>query len=1273
MKVTNHETENLFAPFLTGMALAVVLGSMVALSTPAFALGGGGGGGGPAPAPAPAPEITKVDDPVAEPGEEVAEVRKPAVESGGGIPDDKTSVSESRTKEPEEKTLAVEDPDEDKTENKPDERTTEFPEHEVVEATVGFAALTSSLVEEGGSSEIQVRISKPLPQPLALNVSAAGTATEDEDYKISSASLTIPAGATSGRITLISLDDDIDEANETVMLTLAGTLPEGVTFGTATHIVTIIDDDVVEATVGFAESNPMVVREGKDAEVKVGLSAPLSEALTLSLRVGGTATEDSDFVLPGTVTFPRGSRVEGVVVSARGDVAPELDETITITLEGNLPNGVTFDVQTRTIVIPANDNTVTFSAPSSAHIAEEGGIATITANIEQPMPGSFQAVGVTVVPGGGAVRGTDYRLSVSGGSLSGNMWTLPTQAPNATLTVEAIGNSVDSEDKTLTLGFVGAGLPDGWSIGSTHTHTITIADDDVTEVDKQPEEEISEVAVTSSDETGTETEDKTETKPDERTTEFPNTEVVAPTVGFTTSTSEVSEGVNWVSIGVRVTPPVSEAIRLNYEYTGSAKRGKRHYEKQDGDYQDEDYTVWWDRPSIPENTSYAVAAVRLIVFDDVVDEDDETFTVTISGELPSGVKFGTRTHTVTIVDDDDGGTGEHATVGFARPATDFNEDVGSVAVEVVISEPLDEPLTVSYGSRPPAHSDRQDRAYDIYLHGNSLTFQPGETSKSFLFDIADDRIDELGVETAVFTLSGDLPEGVRFGRKEHVFLGDDNDTSDSLVEDFTDGTYAIEYNGEADISLVNEGHVVKMEARHLKVRNQDYKRSAKISIENLGTVDTDIVARNHVLASDSLISIKNGAAAVVGGNVIGKHHGEGNILIENRGSIAGDIRAVHFETGDIVIENHKTGSIGEDIEATHYGNGDISITNRENVREILLNHLGNGVVRFNGDISGRLNIVGNYEGSDDTQLNFHVDSDGSHGGMHVEGDVTGQSRVSLIVDENATVGEDTHFGDLIEVVEGYDAEANSFAGEQTIGAFNYVLEYDNEQEHAWSFVNKGLSETAEQSAKIPDDIEKDMKDPSKPKLGPDGKPKLGLWGGLDSSHTDIGLGFPAFVSSDDYHVGSQVQYYIRDDRTGIRALVETEYNFDVMNFRFKPYARLTWTRVGFEDFVGPHRERISLVDGDTVDLRLGLSFDNEYRLSNGFASAYGGLFMQTPIDGKTSVRVSGVNIASEQNDVAVDGILGFTHEWDANYSVNVEASRSSDNEARADMRLKIKF
>ena len=1540
---------------------------------------------------------------------------------------------------------------------------------EFVPVTVSFATHISE-VKEGDDVELQVELSKPLPQisqPVTLNIVASGTAVQGTDYEISPATLTIPAGATgaslTASLTLTSIDDDIAESDETVTLTLTRVpvLPDGVTFDTRTHTVTIVDDDVAEVTVEFARWTTQMT-EGGTASLQVDLSEPFSQPVTAALSAVGdteafelspstvtfqpgetskvvnlTAAEDDDnfnetvaVVLGGD--FPDGVRygemqshlvtivdndVEGVVefvrsrsrvsepttgtdihnvslsvsrvpaapfdlainvsgsaafgpdadddanasfpvsissasiakngrvnipVTIRGDDNHETEETIILTIDNNGLSGSGFRLGAKTqhaIFIHASDNIIKFF-PSGNGIIRESYATSFTINlyIENPLPaGTSARVELSALHSGGATS-DDYELvsvadRAANGTVRGNTWTLPTGRRFATIEIRAVNDNIDDDNESVTFALTNLTGARGWSLGSGTqtvniidddgpaaaggtfkfaavsgsprltegdpggaefrisfdnpplssqavlriafeghggspadltdvsfsartsngmvaaydenaqtltipagatspvTFTIAAVNDDITELkeefvlrtsssgnilptgytvedaeytgaiaanDQDDDEEVAvsvgfDTSVTrvtegenvtlriafsaplsepltlflhehgdveaadfrlpdavtfregsdfgeatlsivdddeiESDETiiisldareipagmiidnGSHTVtivDNDREEVSEVAGEIP--ERVDSVVGFKVSSSEITEGSGRVYIEAHVTPPVSEPINLNYQFSGNAKRGA----STRSHVFDGDYTILWARYQIPENT-VNTNALLLVVFDDVIDEEDETFTITINGELPEGVRFGTRTHTVTIIDDDDD-IGEYVTVGFARSVTNFNESAGSGAVEVVLSEPLDEPLTVSYGY-PNTWYGRNNQAFDYYVTNRYLTFQPGETSKSFLFDIADNRLDEWN-KVGVYTLSGDLPEGVRFGRKTHTINFRDNDTSDGLVvEDHRDGMYVREYEGN-DISLINDGHVVKIEALHRSRRNP----STNISIENLGTVDTDIVARNYTAESNGLISIKNSTTGVVGGNVIGKHHDAGNILIENHGRIAGEIRAIHFENGDISvrngetgvvggnvmgkhhdagnvlienhgrvagdirathfengnisIENHKTGNVEELVDVAHYGDGDIWIANRDYIGWVYVRHYGNGVVRYGGDINNWLDILGNYEGSDDTQLNFHVSSDDDYAGMSVRGNVTGQSRVSLVVDENVVIRENTHFEELIEVDEDYDAEAGSFTGEQVIGAFNYVLEYEKDYGHVWNFMNKGLSDTAKESAKIPDDIEKDMEDPSKPKVGPDGKPELGLWGDLDSSSTDIGLGFPAFVSNDDYYVGSQVQYYFKDDRTGIRALVETEYNFDVMNFRITPLARLTWTRVGFEDFVGPHRERISLLDGDTVDLKLGLSFDGEYRFSDGLGYLYGGLFMQTPIDGKTSVKVSGVTIANERNDMSIDGKLGLSYEWDEGYSVYGEASalhRDDADEVRANLGVRIDF
>ena len=64
------------------------------------------------------------------------------------------------------------------------------------------------------------------------------------------------------------------------------------------------------------------------------------------------------------------------------------------------------------------------------------------------------------------------------------------------------------------------------------------------------------------------------------------------------------------------------------------------------------------------------------------------------------------------------------------------------------------------------------------------------------------------------------------------------------------------------------------------------------------------------------------------------------------------------------------------------------------------------------------------------------------------------------------------------------------------------------------------------------------------------------------------------------------------------------------------------------------------------------------------------------VDGKTSVNVSGVSVANEQDDLLIDGKLGLSYEWDEGYAVHGDVSALHDEDAdeiRADLGVRIDF
>ena len=163
-------------------------------------------------------------------------------------------------------------------------------------------------------------------------------------------------------------------------------------------------------------------------------------------------------------------------------------------------------------------------------------------------------------------------------------------------------------------------------------------------------------------------------------------------------------------------------------------------------------------------------------------------------------------------------------------------------------------------------------------------------------------------------------------------------------------------------------------------------------------------------------------------------------------------------------------------------------------------------------------------------------------------------------------------------------------------------------------------------------------------------------------------------------VSAENQALVRDNEgIGVSASAEAGYRFALslggMDFGVTPQAQLLWSSVDFEDFFGPQGGLISLEDGDLVTGRLGLSWDGEWQDIGGSGRVYGGVNLHEAVDGRTSVSVSGVSLASEQG-MSVDGSLGLSYEWDEGYEVHGAATalrRDDAEEIRADLRASIDF
>ena len=129
-----------------------------------------------------------------------------------------------------------------------------------------------------------------------------------------------------------------------------------------------------------------------------------------------------------------------------------------------------------TVTIRAQGNTVEFTEAIST-LDEDGGTVDVAveANLASPMPITLDVEATST----DAVEGRDY-------TISSERLTIPANAngeiASASLRLTGINNDRGEGSKTITLAIPDQALPEGWALGTQTTHTVTLRDDELPQV-----------------------------------------------------------------------------------------------------------------------------------------------------------------------------------------------------------------------------------------------------------------------------------------------------------------------------------------------------------------------------------------------------------------------------------------------------------------------------------------------------------------------------------------------------------------------------------------------------------------------------------------------------------------------------------------------------------------------------------------------------------------------------------------------------------------------
>ena len=324
----------------------------------------------------------------------------------------------------------------------------------------------AAVAEEGSEREITVTGTldqAPRAQATAVTVSVAGdTATAVADFvAVADFELTIAAGEMSGTgtFTLEPVDDDVDEADETV--TVSGAAP-GTDLSVTETQVTITDNDTRGVAVKPTE---LELTAGDSATYKVVLGSQPTDTVMVRMAVSG---DDDMTVSPESLTFTTGTWAEAQTITVTA--GPNVDG-------GGPPTRLTHQVSGADYEgMPAEPVTVTISDDDT----EPGppltvSIAAAAATVAEGRPARFTVTraGDMAEPLIVAVRVTERGSFIAG--VPPTRVEFAAHTATATLLVPTDDDTTEEADGAVTASLAAG---DGYVTVEPASATVRVTDDD---------------------------------------------------------------------------------------------------------------------------------------------------------------------------------------------------------------------------------------------------------------------------------------------------------------------------------------------------------------------------------------------------------------------------------------------------------------------------------------------------------------------------------------------------------------------------------------------------------------------------------------------------------------------------------------------------------------------------------------------------------------------------------------------------------------------------
>ncbi len=676
-------------------------------------------------------------------------------------------------------------------------------------------------VTEGGTAQFEVTLSAESQQAVTVAYATAdGTAVEDADYTSATGTLTFQPGDRTQIISVSTLDDSEQEAQEQFTVTLSG--PGGATLDRDTGTATVDDNDA-PGDLPQLSIEGAAAEEGETVQFTVTLTGNSNQNVSVDFQTGdGTAGAGSDYDRnAGTLTFTPGDRTRTIAVTTLEDTFREEDETFSVTLTN--PAGATLAVDTATGTITDDDTGLPALSIADADPVTEGG----TAQFEVTLSAESQQV-VTVsyaTADGTATEGSDYTAATA---------TLRFQPGERTKTIPVttldddepeseehfavtLGNPTgatlddssgrgaitDDDDTAPRLSIVDASAEEGETVGFTvvltgspgETVTVGFETADGTALAGSDYEQTSgkltfppgsgtrTISVQSLEDDAAESDERFTVRlsdPDGATIEDGTAQgTIRDDDGGGTlpaltieDAAPVAEG-ETASFPVTLSSPSSQPVTISYATADGTARAGSDYASTTGTLRFE-----------PGETAQTI---RVSALNDEIREDTEHFTVELSD--PAGATLVGATGTGSITDDDEGML-PALTIDDAVPVAE-----GVTALfTVTLSAATAEPVTVAFATA----DGTAVAAADYAAAAGTTTFEPGTTRRTIEVATLEDDIEESAED---FTVELSDPSGAILEDDAGTGTIIDNDGGSGTLPEVSIGDAATVEGGTAEFEV----------------------------------------------------------------------------------------------------------------------------------------------------------------------------------------------------------------------------------------------------------------------------------------------------------------------------------------------------------------------------------------------------------------------------------------------------------------------------------------